>query len=182
MDYFCSKKDAAGFFKVSVQALDGWFTAGCPVQDRDDSGRIRSVSLQDMHEWRLSRASEGGELERERTRLTKAQADKTELEVSEIRGESARMPVIVQHWQAMVSSMRAKLLALPSKGAATIAPADKVQFATDALQALVHEALSEIANDAIPHEIRARIDAQRRANDADDSEATAEVDFESMGE
>lgn len=117
----------------------------------------------------------------ERARLTKAQADKTELEVKEMRGEIARVPVIVQHWQQMVSSMRAKLLSLPSKLAAAIAPPEKMQEATDRSQALVHEALAEIANDAIPDEIRTRIDAQRRASDEDDSSSAADADAEPVG-
>lgn len=117
----------------------------------------------------------------ERARLTKAQADKTELEVRELRGEMARVPVIVQHWQSMVASMRAKLLSLPGKLAAAVAPPEKLQEANEKGQALVHEALAEIANDALPDDVRARIDAQRRAADEDSCPSSADSDAEPVG-
>jgi len=117
----------------------------------------------------------------ERARLTKAQADKTELEVKEIRGEVIRLPLIEQHWQSMVASMRAKLLSLPTKAAAQTATPEKLQQVTDILQALVYEALSEIAGDAIPNEVRDRVAAQGRATDQDTSETAAEADVKSVG-
>lgn len=109
----------------------------------------------------------------EKARLTKAQADKTELEVKEIQGEVIRLPLVEKHWQAMISSMRAKLLSLPTKAAAQISPPDKLQSATDILQSLIYEALFEIAGDAIPNDVRDRIAAQARAESEVDSKAAA---------
>ncbi|MEO7362130.1 MAG: hypothetical protein ABI120_17505 [Gemmatimonadaceae bacterium] len=109
----------------------------------------------------------------ERGRLTKAQADKTELEVREIRGEVIRLPLVEQHWQTMVAAMRAKLLSLPTKAAGSVASPDKLQAVTDTIQGLVYEALAEIAGDAVPDEVRNRVAAQARATDADDSKSSA---------
>lgn len=136
-----------------------------------------------MAEWRIGRADaeNGGELERERTRLTKAQADKTELEVRELRAELVRMPVVEQHWQGMVASARSRLLALPSRIAAQIAGPDRLQQVQDKAQALVYEALAELAGDAVPEQIRSRAAAEsERANDESLSPA-AEADDESVG-
>jgi hypothetical protein len=57
-----SKKAAAAFFGVSVQALDGWFTAGCPVAERDAHGAVKRVSLAAMTRWRIKRPSKAKHL------------------------------------------------------------------------------------------------------------------------
>jgi len=56
-----SKKEAAAFFRVSVQALDGWFVAGCPVAKRSTTGSVALVSLSAMARWRISRANRKSE-------------------------------------------------------------------------------------------------------------------------
>ena len=184
MNYQVSKKEAAAFFTVSTQALDGWFTSGCPVAKRDDTGRIVAVDLQAMAQWRIDRAamSEGNGLDFERTRLTKAQADKTELEVSELRGELVRAPVIGLHWQAMVAAMRAKLLSLPSKVAPQVAGPDSLSRTQELIQANVHEALAEIAGDGFPNDVRKRLDMLRSGESGNaDREAAAEADGHAVG-
>ena len=182
MSYLVSKKAAAEFFGVSVQALDGWFTAGCPVAKRDHNDRIELLDLRVMTQWRIDRAGDGGELDRERTRLTKAQADKTELEVAELRAELVRAPVIGLHWQAMVAAMRAKLLSLPSKVAPQVAGPDSLSRTQELIQAVVHEALAEIAGDGFPADVRKRLDMLRAGQSRDaDREAAAGVDGDSVG-
>ena len=54
-------------------------------------------------------------LQREKTRLTKAQADKAELEVSELEGKLIPATLVQETWQDFVANVRAKLLGLPSK-------------------------------------------------------------------
>ena len=185
MSYLVSKKSAAEFFVVSVQALDGWFTAGCPVAQRDAQGRITKVDLADMARWRIDRAaadSGGSDLDRERTRLTKAQADKTELEVAELRAELVRTPLIEQHWQGMVAAMRAKVVAIPSKVAPQVASPEDLNRVQELMQAVVFEALAEIAGDAFPDEVRKRLTLATDAINVDGGETAAETDGDAVGE
>jgi phage terminase Nu1 subunit (DNA packaging protein) len=158
-----TKKGAAEFFGVSVQALDGWFTAGCPVLEREEQGRIKTLDLSAMAQWRIGRAEGASAYEVERTRLTKAQADKTELEVQELRGILVRVPAAAEHWRGMIARARAKLLALPARVAAAIAPPEKVAACQDLTQGLVYEALAELASDGIPDDIRSRAAAIDRS-------------------
>jgi phage terminase Nu1 subunit (DNA packaging protein) len=181
MSYLVSKKAAAEFFGVSVQALDGWFTAGCPVAKRDQNDRIELLDLRVMTQWRIDRAGDGGELDRERTRLTKAQADKTELEVAELRAELVRAPVLENHWQNMVAAARAKLLSLPSKLAPQIAGPDQLTRVQDMLHAGVFEALAELAGDAFPDNIRVRVDKAASQPHDLGMEATTEADGHAVG-
>lgn len=181
MAFETNKKGAAEFFGVSVQALDGWFLSGCPVLSRDKNDRIESLDLRAMVQWRIDRAGDGGELDRERTRLTKAQADKTELEVSELRAQLVRAPVIELHWQALIGAMRAKLLSIPSKVAPQVVGTDNLARAQDLLQAGVFEALAEIAGDAFPNDVRKRLDMARSNVSSNGGETAAEDDGSSVG-
>jgi len=98
-------------------------------------------------------------LDAERARLAKAQADKTELEVRELRGEMVRCDEVTETWSAMAGAMRSRMLSIPSKLAAKIADtARRVEF-EDACRALVYEGLSELAADGLPERARARRDA-----------------------
>lgn len=113
----------------------------------------------------------------ERARLTKAQADKTELEVRELRAELVRLPIIEQHWQGMVAGMRGKLLSLPSRIAAQVAGPDRLQEVQEKAQTLVYEALTEIADDAVPNEVRVRAAREaEQANTQDRPPAAKAVD------
>jgi phage terminase Nu1 subunit (DNA packaging protein) len=94
----------------------------------------------------------------ERARLTKAQADKTELEVAELRGELISTPKALIQVEAMVAAMRAKLLSLPTKVAAKIATTPEAMGeAQEAIRAEIYEALEEIASDRFQEEIQGRI-------------------------
>ena len=92
-------------------------------------------------------ASEGQRLDLndERAKLAVLQQEKLQLEIAELRGDLVRLPEVEGRWNEMLAAMRAKLLALPSKLAVAVAPPERIQAAQDRAQALVHEALSELA-------------------------------------
>jgi phage terminase Nu1 subunit (DNA packaging protein) len=62
------------------------------------------------------------DLSAERARLARAQADKTELELAELRGEHVRITDVTDAWSQHIAAVRAKLLALPSKAAPQVSP------------------------------------------------------------
>ena len=87
----------------------------------------------------------GLDLNYERAVLAKLQQEKLQLEISELRGDLVRASAVEARWLDMLAAIRAKLLALPSKLAVAIASPDRIQVAQDRAQALIHEALSELA-------------------------------------
>lgn len=86
-----------------------------------------------------------GELTREKTRLTRAQADKVELEVEELRGALVRVEAIERELGELVAAARAKLLSLPGKAAPLVMAADNLLEAERIIKNLVYEALTELA-------------------------------------
>ena len=119
--------------------------------------------------WLLARvvahlANPDGEeldLSQERAALARVQRLKVELDLQIKRGEVVSLDAVEQHWTGMVASMRATLLALPSRLATQVAPPDRYAQAQEAARVLVHEALDHIARDGLPSEIK-----QRRAKNS----------------
>ena len=92
----------------------------------------------------------GGDIAEQKTRLTKAQADKAELEVSELEGKLIPATLGQETWQDFVANVRAKLLGLPSKLAHQVIAAEDYAEAEKLLKKEVYEALNELAEDGIP--------------------------------
>lgn len=91
-----------------------------------------------------------------RTRLTIAQADKTELEAKELAGELVRLVDVAQIWGEEKATIRAKLLPFPSKIAQRIAPPERIAEVQAEAQAVVYEVLRELADsDGLPRGARA---------------------------
>lgn len=85
--------------------------------------------------------------EAERARLTKAQADKTELEVSEKRGLVLNAETVRNTWSDLIASARAKLMALPTKVAAKAMSAKDYREAEDYVRAEIFAVLNDLADD-----------------------------------
>lgn len=154
-------RETAELLGISEQAL--WKAAkerGCPVlRAAGDVGVETLYDWRQVMQWRCADLrSRDNELTTERARLARAQADKTEMELAEMRAELIARETVSAHWSAMVGAMRAKLLSVPTKSAAQIVEPSKIAEATAVIRAFQNEALLEIAGDEFPPEIRARID------------------------
>ena len=89
---------------------------------------------------RAGRPSTGGdELKAERTRLAKEQADATALKNAQLRGELAPVADTLREWQEVLRDVRAAMLAVPSRFAASqphLTPHDVEALALEIKRAL----------------------------------------------
>lgn len=179
--------------QAQVADVAGLTTRRLRQLESEDSGPPRlskgGYSAHEFGQWLRARivgdcgvANDGKayDYDAERARLTKAQADKTELEVAELRAELVRVPLVETHWQAMIAAMRARLVGLPSKIAPQVAGPDDLTRVQDMIQAGVYEALAEIAGDAFPDDVRRRIILAADGRN-DSGEAAAEADSNAVG-
>lgn len=95
----------------------------------------------------------------ERTRLTKAQADKTELELKLLQADVIRASIIESVWGRMTAAARSRLMALPYRLAqVAIAASDFAEIEEQAAELIV-EALNELhaydPSDYMPHDSNA---------------------------
>ena len=92
----------------------------------------------------------------ERARLTKAQADKTELESQELRGEMVRVEEVIDEWHRQTGAAKSRCLSIPSKAAPRARTAKSDEEAARIIEAEVLEALEELSDDGLPSRTRAR--------------------------
>lgn len=95
-----------------------------------------------------------GDIAEEKTRLTKFQADKAELEVQELEAELLPADKVQQTWIDYVANVRAKLLALPNRIAHQVIVCEKYADAEAIIKEQVYEALAELSNEGIPKQYR----------------------------
>lgn len=88
---------------------------------------------------------EAGDLASEKTRLTRAQAEKTEIETARMKAELVSLAEAERGWAALVGAFRAKLLTLPPRAATAVS--NKAERDTERiLNDMVCEALAELSN------------------------------------
>jgi phage terminase Nu1 subunit (DNA packaging protein) len=90
--------------------------------------------------------------ESERARKMKHDADLAEMEAAEKRGELIRADAVQRQWTDILASVRAKLLALPTKLASRTAPPDRLTVVEAEARKIVHEALTEMSDGKEPSE------------------------------
>ena len=118
----------------------------------------------------------GDDYHRHRARLYKARADAAEMEASLLRGKLHDAQRVEKVWTDMISSSRAKLLALPTKSAGKVKGLDDIAEIKAILEDHVHEALNELTN-YDPD----RVAVEPVPQDQPAVEAPAEADGEPMG-
>ena len=114
-------------------------------QDKDD---CRVLYIRYLRVLARGKNTNSGDLNEERTRLTKAQADRAELELQEKEGDLISSDVIKTIWSDYVSNTRSKLLALPSKLGHLTQAAETYAEAEAIIKEAVYECLEELSEDA----------------------------------
>ena len=81
-----------------------------------------------------------------RTRKVAAEAEIAELELAKIRGDLAIVADVVTAWDDVLSAMKAKLLAIPTKMGPELAADDDATVIQAKLEAEIRECLDELSN------------------------------------
>ncbi len=108
----------------------------------------------------------------ERTRLTKAQADKVEMEIKVLAGELLPATLVESIWGNMTSAARQRLLAVPYRMATAALSADSFSAIETAAAELIREALNEL-HSYDPADYRPAIEFNRDETGMDVSTAAA---------
>jgi phage terminase Nu1 subunit (DNA packaging protein) len=93
-----------------------------------------------------SRSGVSADYGEERARLTKAQADKAEMEASVLAGKLVDVDQLISQWEMMLTAVKTKMLAIPSKLAPVIADEDEPGIIQNVIDDYVREALEELAS------------------------------------
>lgn len=145
----CNKKHLSEIFGISERTLSTFQTNGLPFVS-GGPGKDNEYDTVTVFNWLQAKAKSANSADyyTEKARLTKAQADKEEIKVLEMRGQLLDANTVADSWAKQIMATRAKLLALPTKIAPLIV--DKtVETAQFLLQDYIEEALNELANEQL---------------------------------
>lgn len=112
----------------------------------------------------------------QQARLSKARADKTELEIQVMKGKLIPAERVEQVWGEMISAFRAKTLSIPTRAAQVIAGMTNKFEVETTLRSMVFESLKELA-DYAPDQYGS-VDS---VEGGEDGSAAARSDGESVG-
>lgn len=121
-----------------------------------DLDHCRTQYIRYLRSRQMGQQNQSASLNDVKIKLVQAQAEKAELEAKELQGKLIPTQEVEEYWIDFVSNCRSKLLALPSKLAHRIEGADTHNEIEDLLEAEVHEALTELAEDGIPVTYKSR--------------------------
>lgn len=107
----------------------------------------------------------------ERARLTRANADKAELELRELQGELLRADLVEKAMLLLVTNFRARILALPSKAAPELLAADGDREYRSILEQHCHDALHELASRGVAETIGQDLSAAAASDEGDQAAA-----------
>lgn len=155
MGKIVNKKELSEIFGKSEVTLTTWQKNGLPIKREAQRGASHQYDTEDCINWLIRR--EIGKLtvgddgtvhdyEAERARLTHHQANKTQLEEEVLKGTLIPAEKVEQVQGDMVSSFRAKILAIPTKAAHAVIGLEDLNEAKETLKEFLYEALNELAD------------------------------------
>ncbi len=124
-------------------------TDGILIRDDGKRGRypITNVTLyiKYLRERAFGNEAKETDLQTERTRLAKAQADRTEMEVGQLKESLIRSDDVIEKWSELISNCRGKLLNTPAKIAHLVIAADEYSEVEEIIRTEIYEALNELS-------------------------------------
>ncbi len=171
-----SSSDLADLLGISprwVQKLTAEGTLKKNPEDRYDLAQ----AVQGYCEYlRGTSKSNQGDLDAETLRLTRAKADKAEISVEMLLGETVRIEAVGQIWGDLVTAFRSRMLGLPNKMAAILALKEDPAEIRDLIMEEVRDALEDLAR-FDPEDVVERA----LPEDPEDDEPSSEPDGIGMG-
>lgn len=117
-----------------------------------------------------------------RTRKVAAEAAIAELELAKVRNELALVGDVVKAWDDVLSAMKAKLLALPTKMGPILAAETDAAVIQKKLEEQIRDCLDELANyDPLSDPAGTNIVVEQSEAGDDSSEATAKTKRKPVG-
>tara|TARA_Y100001938_G_C8054104_1_gene413489 strand:- start:1054 stop:1518 length:465 start_codon:yes stop_codon:yes gene_type:complete len=111
-----------------------------------NENRVRYIRY--LRQLGKGRSSDSGDLNEERTRLTKLQADKAELELQEKEEELVSVDIVKHIWTEYIANVRSKLLAIPTKCGHLVQSAKTYGEAENIIKKEIYETLEELSANA----------------------------------
>jgi len=148
-----SRADLAEILRVSLPTVDSWIRRGLPVAKKGGRGRAYEFDLADVIQWRVDQAEAGVAAERDvidfeeaRARKTTAEAEIAEADARQRRGELVEIDTVAELLEQKLSTVRLRMLAVPSKVAPRVATLRSVPKVRRVLEDEFADVLDELSS------------------------------------
>lgn len=140
------QKAICDIFGVAPKTITEWQSEGMPVHAQGGRGVPSQYDTRACIDWFVARGalSEGYDLTAERARLAHHQANIAALDEDVKRKTLIPAEQVKSKWQDMQAAARARLLALPTRVAASCVGRDEIEIEREARD-IVNQALEELA-------------------------------------
>lgn len=175
-----TQKQIAEHLDLSTRSIADLQALGVVPKGGDlDAARVAYIRhLREKAAGRGAGPMAGGlDLAQERAALARSQRTKIDLEIEVLQKTLIPAEQIEREWADIVASARAKLLAIPTRGASLVLAAEDRAEAEQILKSLVYEALDELARDG-----GADADQGREEDGAPDLEPAPQPDRKRVGQ
>ena len=139
----------ASLLDISTRHLLRLVKEGVLIRAEGKRGRypITNVTLyvKYLRERNFPSQASQSDLQTEKLRLAKAQADRTEMEVEMLKESVIKADEVVDKWSDLIGNCRAKLLNTPAKIAHLVIAADDYATVEELIKNEIHEALHELS-------------------------------------
>ena len=136
-----NQQQLAQTFGVSDRTIRQWQNEGLPVEKQAHGGN--RYRLSDCIEWVVRRRF-GNDLIFEKTRLTKAQADKTEVEIRLLQLELLNSVDVESTWSTIRDELREEVETIPQRITPALLQQRNSVDVEQSLEALLNEALAAL--------------------------------------
>lgn len=149
MAHLISRKELADSFGVDERTISRWKGEGMPPPADGSEYDIEPI-IKWWGEREIARrltSSDGAKLDlnAERARHSKEQADKLEMENNLRRTLMADVRHVAQRWAAVGVNIKTRMLAIPTKAAPLVLRCKTIAEVYEVLTKLIHEALDDIS-------------------------------------
>lgn len=138
-------------FGVSHPTVRAWVRRGCPVIQKARKGTEWQLDTVAVFEWQKEQTAlniagdiSGLDIDEAKRRKLAAEAALCELDLAKVRGDVISIKEVGDVWLDIVSASRSRMLSIPAKVAAMIAPITSPMKIRSLLEAEIEEALDEL--------------------------------------
>ncbi len=140
-----SSSDLADLLGISPRWVQKLTADGTLKKNTEDKYNLAQAVQGYCEYLRGTSKSNQGDLDAETLRLTRAKADKAEISVEMLLGDTVRIEAVGQIWGDLVTAFRSRMLGLPNKMAAILALKEDPAEIRDLIMEEVRDALEDLA-------------------------------------
>lgn len=143
-----NKQEITEALDISISSLNNYIQAGMPVSRRGKQGKPSLYNLSDCQQWIAEKIKQldNEDMSAARLRKLQAEASLSELELQRERGLLVEIEVVAQEVAETLSTIKTRLLALPSKVSGIVLGVPTQREINDILDREMREVLIELSS------------------------------------